>query len=1194
MGSVHRCYDHLAQRYVAYKRLRTSEAAALPLRTALFQREYDTLAKLAHPNVVEVFDYGFDANGPYYTMELLTGADLAAKAPLSFREGSRLLRDVASALALLHARRLVHRDVTPSNVRLTSDGRAKLIDFGALATFGKPNEVVGTPVFVAPEALHGEPLDQRADLYALGALAYWTFTGRTHLRARSLEDLPAAWSAPVAPLSAHVTELPSELNELVLSLLQVDRNARLTTAADVIARLTSIAALDPEADEQRVAHAYLTHPPLVGRTAETAHIRDGLRATFVGGGRTVWIEGERGLGRSALLNDVSVEAQLLGATVLRSDAARQREAFATARALVNAGLLALPAAASLLSEATLRIVRQSGVDEGAPAVRSAVDAADRHVATSTALGDALLALAAQGPLLLLVDDVHLADEDSLALFAANLDALHARPIMLMLSSPPAVRERDTLTATLKTKASVLRLAALAEAELLSAIQIMFGNVPNTQRLAAWLHGRTRGNPGQALDLARLLLANGAIRYVVGTFVIAHAFGEYVPSATATATQLARLTGLSATARRVAELLAVHDAPLAPELLARALSLATPIVLDGLAELSARGAVRAEGGDYSCESEGLGEALRAALEPALTRELHRALATALRGRILDSLEKRLALARHLMLAGGAEQTEGARLVAQAGDAHRYESARMARQLPLFERALGILTEEGLDDYECIGVLLPLSLAGFYGDLALQRAYLDRTLRALSRACGLDTVTRLSRWLGPKLGLIAGLAWGYAGHRFRKRELNTRSFAQNLAAYAGTVVVTTGVIACTYDSAETFRVARYCEPFRGASRRSGLYCMREFCLATAELMAGRVQSAQRRYAYVAEVFSKPVPGLDEIFRDQANLGCLNGRAYALSIDERAESLTCAEELARRAVFYRPHAECVRMSHYANRGEVAQANEHLRHAEEAALRGGAAWSALCSLNARYVQACTLYGDVVALVRAVAELERLAHVSTSMSAIAALGRAHLEQLRGNVESALTIYEEVTATEVACRLPTAPFDASMFARALLTIGRFERAKEICESALLTQHEAPWAYLLPRQVLALAHAHLGAHDRALELLRDALVRAETRDNPLTLGSVQRDFAYAAALRGDLEGYTQHFELMRNYYESTRNPMLLQQCEALRTYACGLGIVPQVQLRSSFPANDAYDVGTTALPDTSDAENPLRRIPSSLS
>ena len=176
---------------------------------ALFEREYHTLVRLKHPRIIEVYDYGLTDQGPYYTMELLDGQDLQQLAPLPYREACRHLRDVASSLALLHAHRLVHRDVSPRNVRLTADGRAKLIDFGALATFGIAEDVVGTPPSMAPEVLRRLPLDQRTDLFALGAIGYWALTGRHAFPARTVQDLPSVWQTHAAAAVANRARRPA-------------------------------------------------------------------------------------------------------------------------------------------------------------------------------------------------------------------------------------------------------------------------------------------------------------------------------------------------------------------------------------------------------------------------------------------------------------------------------------------------------------------------------------------------------------------------------------------------------------------------------------------------------------------------------------------------------------------------------------------------------------------------------------------------------------------------------------------------------------------------------------------------------------------------------------------------------------------------------------------------------------------------
>ena len=160
MATVHRAVDRLTGREVALKQLRATGAQGHAV-VALFAREFHTLAQLRHPSVISVYDYGLlGGEGPYYTMELLDGGDLRDRAPLPWRQACALVFDVCSSLALLHSRRLLHRDISPRNVRCTRDGRAKLIDFGAMGPMlPGGGQIVGTPAFVPPEAVHRSALD---------------------------------------------------------------------------------------------------------------------------------------------------------------------------------------------------------------------------------------------------------------------------------------------------------------------------------------------------------------------------------------------------------------------------------------------------------------------------------------------------------------------------------------------------------------------------------------------------------------------------------------------------------------------------------------------------------------------------------------------------------------------------------------------------------------------------------------------------------------------------------------------------------------------------------------------------------------------------------------------------------------------------------------------------------------------------
>src|SRR5262245_60793968 len=226
MGTVYRVLDRVAGEERVLKRVQVQAGARAQYFLEAFEREYQVLRTLDHPRIIRVFDYGIDGEGPYYTMELLDGNDLRRTAPAPYKAACSRLRDVATSLVLLHARRLLHRDLSPGNVRITSDGRCKLLDFGALAPFGSSHVIVGTTPLVAPEALAHAPLDERTDLYSLGALAYWMLTGRHAFPATRLEALTAAWEIVPPPPSAVVAGIPEALDRLVLSLLHRDPRSR--------------------------------------------------------------------------------------------------------------------------------------------------------------------------------------------------------------------------------------------------------------------------------------------------------------------------------------------------------------------------------------------------------------------------------------------------------------------------------------------------------------------------------------------------------------------------------------------------------------------------------------------------------------------------------------------------------------------------------------------------------------------------------------------------------------------------------------------------------------------------------------------------------------------------------------------------------------------------------------------------------
>jgi serine/threonine protein kinase len=197
MSVVWRAYDEVLGRQVAVKLLASGYAADPAFRSGI-RREARAAARLSHPHITNVYDYGeaVGADGsplPFVVMELVEGHTLAqrlASGPLPWRTALEIGRQVASALAVAHARRLVHRDVTPANIMLTADG-VKVVDFGISAIVGERGEqiILGTPAYLAPERLSGAPAQPATDVYSLGLVLYHALAG----------GLPPAALPPVPP-----------------------------------------------------------------------------------------------------------------------------------------------------------------------------------------------------------------------------------------------------------------------------------------------------------------------------------------------------------------------------------------------------------------------------------------------------------------------------------------------------------------------------------------------------------------------------------------------------------------------------------------------------------------------------------------------------------------------------------------------------------------------------------------------------------------------------------------------------------------------------------------------------------------------------------------------------------------------------------------------------------------------------------
>jgi eukaryotic-like serine/threonine-protein kinase len=318
MGVVYRARDEQLDRDVALKVLPPGTLSGDTARRH-FRKEAMALAKLNHPNIETVYEFGTQDGMDFLVMEYVPGKTLAGRlsqGTLSEKEVVALGLQIAAALEEAHERRIVHRDLKPANIAVTEKGRAKILDFG-LAKLLRPVEqgttdtltdshaAAGTLPYMPPEQLRGEPVDARADIYAIGAVLYEMATGRKAFPEEQTSRLIDAilHQPPVAPRALNA-RLSTELETIILKCLDKEPDRRYQSATEL---LVDLRRLEPSSS----MHTPLPPPsPVWGRVAKPIGygvpmllaLALGLTAMNVGG----WRDRILGRTRPAQIRSIAV------------------------------------------------------------------------------------------------------------------------------------------------------------------------------------------------------------------------------------------------------------------------------------------------------------------------------------------------------------------------------------------------------------------------------------------------------------------------------------------------------------------------------------------------------------------------------------------------------------------------------------------------------------------------------------------------------------------------------------------------------------------------------------------------------------------------------------------------------------------------------------------------------------------------
>jgi hypothetical protein len=1134
MGTVYRAFDLERREEVALKRLRLrADSEANRRRLLAFEREYQALAQLVHPAIVAAYDYGVDQLGAYYTMELLSGASLherVERGGVGWKTLCSWLRDVASALSVLHARRLVHRDVTPRNIHCARGDHAKLIDFGALSNTERIATIVGTPQFLPPEAISGRPIDARSDLYALGATAYWALTGKHAYPAKHIAELELLWRVP--PVALHMLEesasVPSALSELVMSMLSLDPAGRPSAAEQVIERLTAIARL-PAQDARSLGSSYLVRPGYVGRNAQLREARRRALQALRGRGSVLLATGVRGSGRTRYLEECELEGKLLGMSVHRIEPQHATDASATAQAIMD-GARGSPSAALWAVEA--------------------IDAEQADALTAALI------------------ELGLAEQRALVVIAKT------GPV-----SPSTNAQGHT------SEVDLPPLNVLQARTLLASV---FGVGAGLESLAATLHGLSRGNVRALTDLSRALVASGTLRCEAGTWL----FPERIDDAQvaelariALGDEIARLDGVPAAIQVAAYALALSPS--------RALSHASLIAvvpeLEGISEdelcaqLAPLGVVleepRAANGVplLKLAVQAWAKLLGKTVPEGTARQMHGRLAP-----IAAANGLRAQAIVHYWRAG--KLNEATDLLLQFAVPVLNGVAESETQLPVnsFFRAITGCAVAAEQNGRTLRERAIMHSMRFLHDLSAVHVTKDDLRSVIERMmhdCGLTDYAQLDPAL-PQSERVK-VAFGAAMKRYAaasrdgndERALFAPDEALRMLARVVLGTCTVGVVSL---DPEWFEMLPELSVYSELS--TTLFVVDETVRASHDVSVGRYMRAHERYIEIVRRLDAPDrAGLAGSGHHYTRLGIIHGIGFIesqLGMQRALDRIALLSDDPHLAI----SAWHLQGTYHFMQGDTDQATACRERAELLNATSGVLVFYPGTSSIAELLACGLADDLIGLKRAADRVVPLVARHKGWQPILIAAQVEYARVRGDLLGALALLDGAPLREWRAQLaPGSEILALAAARTLLASDRLDEAYEVAH-ALHSVGEATGMLMAPiRITLALIEARRGEMAQAIARTDGTIRELEQLGcKGLPLGRAHETRATLACLAGDVEQLRASARACAEEYARGHNPALHALYQGLLARARRAGL--PIDLELSVAHND-----TRATPEAVEAE-----------
>ena len=525
--AVYRVYDASAKREIAIKILR--HELSEPQQLLRFKAEFSTLASLDHPSIIRVFDFGLlQERFPYFTMEFFSGKRIS-----EFFDGHSwaalydVILQIAAALHHIHHLGVIHLDLKPSNILVDEHGKAKVMDFGVAVESHQvlDRQIRGTLHYMAPEVLRQDRVDSRADLYALGMTLYETVTGA----------LPGYGKAPIDVIRMHLDDeirppsainprVPEELERIIMKLLERDPRHRYASAAALLHEIAAAAGRTAPAGELLVGKGELYAAPLIGRKHEVGQLTSLIGEAREGHGSGVVLAGAEGMGKSRIVRDATLRAQLDGARVFCGRCPINRKSiYAPFFDIFEQMVTAVNPAADVAAEIRrlLRpVVASASGEESAPATGQKYRLYNRIVQSMQDMYGFLSATDTSGsPLILVIEDLQWADPSTEELFTFLIGEARQNKLLVIgtLTIDPNAEGGNALATAWEQRGReanfpLLPVESLNEPLVREHLQSLLGEQNISDELVRWMLWESAGSPLNIRRVVDYLIAHNYLRW----------------------------------------------------------------------------------------------------------------------------------------------------------------------------------------------------------------------------------------------------------------------------------------------------------------------------------------------------------------------------------------------------------------------------------------------------------------------------------------------------------------------------------------------------------------------------------------------------------------------------------------------------------------------------------------------------------